>query len=363
MPVEGAQYFVARAELMTISAAFAHWDAYELDYRLRQREADPLQTVILPELRAANVEGTIYIVGGDSKEHSAGRDDPLIGALLYSDAIMREIERCRDGAVIVRDRDDIDSARRSGEIWFLLGLEGCAPLRGELAALRAFQRLGIRCVGLTWNGRNEAADGVGVASPGGLTDFGRSLVGEAERLGMLIDVSHLAARGLTDVLEVAAKPVLASHSNARALRDHRRNLTDEQIRLIASTGGLIGVNFHPTFLAEGDATVVDVGDQIQHLVTVAGVEHVAIGPDFTYDPWRQSLQGTRSYHGVSMDITRRYPVHRPSELGLLRNELERRGMSNEHIARVFGQNLVTLLNLVLPAGTATAKTAIGGERP
>jgi membrane dipeptidase len=234
-------------------------------------------------------------------------------------------------------------------MWFVLGLEGCAPLRGELGILHAFHRLGVRCVGLTWNGRNEAADGVGVASPGGLTGFGRELVAELDRLGVLIDVSHLATRGLSEVLEFSTGPVFASHSNAAALRAHRRNLTDEQLRLVTSTGGLVGVNFHPTFLADGDATVGDIANQVEHIASVVGIDHVALGPDFTYDPWRQSLRGTRSYKGVTMDITRRYPVHRPGEIQQLRAELERRGTSREHIERVFSGNLVALLTRVLPA--------------
>lgn len=334
-----------------LPVAFAHWDAYELDYRLREGEHEPLESVILPELRAARVQGTVYAVGGDSKEHSAGRDDPLLGALIYQDRVVSALEHARDGVRIVRSATDIAEARRAGQVWFLLMLEGASPLRGEIAVLHAFHRLGLRCLGLTWNGRNEAADGVGVVSPGGLTDFGREVVAEMDRLGMVIDVSHLAARGVSDVLEVAAHPVMASHSNARVLRDHRRNLADEQLRLITSTGGIVGVNFHPTFLADGDATVADLAEQIEHIASVVGIDHVALGPDFTYDPWRQSLRGTRSYKGVPMDITRRYPVHRPGEIEQLRLELERRGMTAGNIAAVFSGNLVGLLTRVLPAGT------------
>ncbi|HKY52400.1 MAG TPA: membrane dipeptidase [Candidatus Limnocylindria bacterium] len=334
--------------------AFAHWDAYELDFRVKQGEVDPLGTGILPELRTANVEGTVYAVGGDSREHSAGRDDPLLGAIVYSDTVVRELERS-DGVQIVRTASDIGDAQRSGRIWFVLGLEGCAPLRGELAVLRAFYRLGIRCVGLTWNGRNEAADGVGVPSPGGLTQFGRDLVKELNALGILIDVSHLAGPGVTEVVELSTSPVVASHSNARVLRDHRRNLTDEQLRLVTSTGGIVGVNFHPTFLSDGDATLTQLAEQIEHLASVVGPDHVALGPDFTYDPWRESLRGTRSYNGVPMDITRRYPIHRPGEIERLHAELDRRGMSDDDVTRIFSSNLVALLERVLSARTSASK--------
>lgn len=338
-----------------VRSAFAHWDAYELEYRLRQGEATPLRDVLLPELRAANVVGTVYIIGGDSKEHSAGREDRLLGALAYADAVMTQLEDASADALVVQTAADLDAAEEQGKTWFVLGLEGCSAFRGELALARMFARLGVRSVGLTWNGRNEAADGVGVLSPGGLTDFGRELVRELNELGVAIDVSHLSAPSLVDTLEQSTRPVYASHSNARALRDHRRNLSDEQLRSIASSGGFVGVNFHPTFLAEGDATVGDVADQVQHLAAAVGIDHVLLGPDFTYDPWRQSLQGTRSYKGVAMDITRRYPIHRPGEIEQLREELARRGLSERDIASVFRGNLVGFLKSVLPSEEKSAK--------
>lgn len=338
-----------------MKAAFAHWDGYELEFRLRQGETEPLRRTILPELRKGDVEGTVYIVGGDSKEHSFNRDDPLLGALLYTDAVLGELERAGEEVRIVRTAPDIDAARTAGATWFLLGLEGCLALRGEIGLLRIFHRLGVRSIGLTWNGRNEAADGVGVAHPGGLTDFGRELVTEMNALGMLIDVSHLAAPGLADVLEVSSAPVYASHSNARSLREHRRNLTDDQLRSIAAKGGVVGINFHPSFLGDGDVTIGHIAEQIEHVAGVIGIEQVAIGPDFTYDPWRQSLRGTRSYKGVPMDITRPYPIHRPGDIQLLRDELERRGMREDDIARVFGGNLVAHIQRVLSRTGAPAR--------
>src|SRR5690606_30161839 len=124
-------------------------------------------------------------------------------------------------------------------------------LAGSVEILRIFYRLGVRAVGLTWNYRNELADGQAEAeSGGGLTRAGRAVVREMERLGMLIDVSHLSDASFEQVLEVAEGPVFASHSNARRICRHPRNLTDEQIRAIAARGGVIGINFAPQFLVE-----------------------------------------------------------------------------------------------------------------
>ncbi len=331
-----------------MQASLAHWDAYEWEFRLRSGEPSPLDQVILPEFEAGSIGGTVLAVGGDSREHCLGHDDPLLGALGMCDAVLRDLEGC-DRAVVVQSRADLQLALASDRVWFVLGLEGCRPLRGDLSVLRMFYRLGVRCVGLTWNGRNEAADGVGVPSPGGLTEFGRDLVAELNRLGVLIDVSHLSAPGLADVLERSTAPVCASHSNARALVEHRRNLSDEQVRAIGAKGGMVGVNFIPMFLSVGAATIDDISCHVLHLASLIGPDCVMVGPDWTYEPWRASFSGQRSYQGLAVTITR-YPIHRPSEMPMLAEALARAGLSDAEVEGVMGNNLVRLLNMVLPTG-------------
>ena len=148
-----------------------------------------------------------------------------------------------------RDRGDLDAAIAAGR--------GCPdpPPRGPeadprrrrleraTALLGHFHRLGLRSAQLTWNGGNELADGVGVERPGGLTPLGREVVAELERLGIMIDVSHLSEPSFWDLLEVARGPVVATHANAFALCPHRRNLRDDQIRAVADSGGFVGVCF------------------------------------------------------------------------------------------------------------------------
>lgn len=177
---------------------------------------------------------------------------------------------------------EISEVRQSGRVACLLGIEGGEALQGSVANLRMFYRLGVRLITLTWNHRNQIASGQGEGSAsGGLSKFGREVVAEMNKLNMLIDVSHLNEAGFWEVLEVSKSAILASHSNARALCDHPRNLSDEQIRSLADRGGVIGVNFYPYFLVpSGEATIDHVVEQIAYLVRVGGVGCVALGSDF-----------------------------------------------------------------------------------
>lgn len=167
--------------------------------------------------------------------------------------------------------------------------EGAAPLADDPDSLQLWAQRGLRIVGLVHTYANELASSSGDPEPKpfGLTEKGRTFVRRAFALGLLVDVSHASDRALDDIVALASEVhgvVVATHSNARALADHPRNLTDAQLRAIAGTGGVIGVNFHGPFLARGrTAHLRDVVQQLQHLRDVAGIEHLAIGSDFEGD--------------------------------------------------------------------------------
>lgn len=170
-----------------------------------------------------------------------------------------------------------------GRLGAILSVEGGEAIGTDLALLRVLWQLGVRAMGLTWNERNAMADGAGESrAGGGLTAFGRDAVAEMNRLGMVVDVSHLCARSFWDVLEVSRRPVIASHSNARALCDHVRNLDDDQIRALAQAGGVMGMNFFPSFLdAQPErADIARVCDHIDHICGLVGPAHVGLGSDF-----------------------------------------------------------------------------------
>jgi len=197
-------------------------------------------------------------------------------------ALFAELEES-PGARLCTTHSDILQAKADGKRGFILGMEGVEPLGADLALLRVFHGLGVRVLGITHALRNYAADGAFFTPKrtglvGGLSDFGVALVEQAQAMGMLIDVSHLNDPGFWDVIKLVRGPIIASHSNCRALTDHPRNLTDEQIKAVADSGGVVGVNSIATFVTP--PTLPRLMDHIDCLVKVAGREHVGLGLDF-----------------------------------------------------------------------------------
>lgn len=198
----------------------------------------------------------------------------------------REIEET-DGLELVTTAEAVEAVDGSGPISVLLSLEGVEPLAGDLDMVDVFYDLGLRLVTLTHARRNAAGDGAFYSprpsgKPGGVTDFGVDLLRRLEDLGIVIDISHLNEPGFWDVLEFANGPIIASHSNCRALADHPRNLTDDAMEAVASTGGVIGVMAIDDFLTGSDhaATIDDFIDHIERIVDLIGIDHVCLGLDF-----------------------------------------------------------------------------------
>lgn len=197
----------------------------------------------------------------------------------------------------------------NGKVRTFLAFEGAGPIAGKPNELFAWALRGLRVLGLVHTQANALASSSGDASPQpfGLTAAGQDAVRTAAGLGMAIDVSHASDRATRDVLKLATElgvPVVATHSNARALANHPRNIADEELRSIARTGGVVGVNFHSGFLKPGgEARLVDVVNQILHLVKVMGPEHVAIGSDFEGDIRPAKSLGTaRSYQNLARSL-------------------------------------------------------------
>ena len=219
----------------------------------------------------------------------------------------------------------------AGRVRTWLAFEGSAPLAADPQALTAWVARGVRSVGLVHTSDNALASSSGDRSPSseGLHSQGRELVRKAHQLGVPVDVSHASDRALADVLGLAREdrmPVIATHSNARSLAAHPRNLSDEQLRGIAATGGIVGVNFHGPFLRRGErATLADVVDHVRHLVNVMGSEHVAIGSDF---------------EGGIAPPPELSDVHGFQRLA---RALQQAGLSRAAVARIFSTNALRVL--------------------
>lgn len=231
---------------------------------------------------------------------------------------------------VIRTKADL-SALNPAQPSFLLSIEGGEVLEGRTGLLGILHELGFRALGLTWNQRNLLADGAWEnASQGGLSRHGQEVVSEMNKLGMLIDVSHLSDTGFRDVLASSAKPVAATHSCCRKLMDHPRNLTDEQLLALSRNNGIIGINFYPGFLAAERASLEDVLRHIEHAAGVAGIDHVGLGSDF--DGINKTPRGLE-------DVTK---------MSLLPEALLQRGWKEDDVRKVMGGNFLRVLSEVLP---------------
>jgi membrane dipeptidase len=288
-------------------------------------------------------------------------------ALDQIDLVYRAAERYPDKMMMATSVADIRRAKKQDKIAALMGIEGGHAIENSLMALRDFYRLGVRYMTLTHNNTNDWADACcDTSRHNGLSDYGREVVREMNRLGMFVDVSHVSDKTMSDVLDVSTAPVIASHSSARALNSHLRNIPDDLLRRIAKNGGVVMVNFYPVFIDQkaldankernerlkpqldalnerykDDAVrlsaerqkVFDANplpttplsvliDHIDHIAKTAGVDHVGIGSDF---------DGVPSLPVGIEDI---------SKLPVITYELLRRGYKEKDIRKILGENLL-----------------------
>ncbi|MDP2872976.1 MAG: dipeptidase [Bacillota bacterium] len=232
----------------------------------------------LPRLREGGVAAQFFAV---YIEPQFKPDRGLQRALEVIDVLLRELEAFPDQTELALSVADIRRIQSSGRVAAVLAIEGGEGIGGSLANLRVLYRLGLRSLGLVWNQRNLIADGIAERrTGGGLTTFGVEVVQQCNELGIVVDVSHLTDPGFWHVAETCKGPFMASHSNARAVCDHPRNLMDDQIKALAAAGGAMGLNFAPAFVAPKDATLADLLDHLDHIVSLVGPDHVGLGSDF-----------------------------------------------------------------------------------
>lgn len=258
-------------------------------------------------------------------------------------SLYEEIEESKDKFILCKNYEDINMAIKLNKLGIILSFEGVEPIGNDLKLLRVFYELGVRIVGLTWSRRNYAADGchfheVQEGRKGGLTDFGVSLVNEAERLGMFIDVSHLNDEGFFDVMKISKKSVIASHSNSRTIVNHARNLTDEQIIAIAKTGGVIGMNAYSDFVSRKDTekNVEGIVNHIIHIRDLVGIEHIGLGFDFC-DKFTSS---NPSYLGGQSKTKGFDVINGHKNIDKLTQVLLDRGFTDKELQLILGENFL-----------------------
>ena len=213
-------------------------------------------------------------------EEESKLTEPLKHTLGYIDYFYGQLALNCGEIGLVRSSKDIETNLESGRLSALLSIEGGEALEGELENLKLLYDRGVRCLTLTWVRENDIGAGSGL--PGGLTDFGKNVVLKMNELGMIVDVSHLNDEGFWDVVRSCRKPFIASHSNAKKLCPHKRNLEDDQIKAIAASNGVIAVTLVKQFLncEPEKAGIDDVLAHIDYILGVAGEDYLALGSDF-----------------------------------------------------------------------------------
>ncbi|HUV54916.1 MAG TPA: dipeptidase [Candidatus Krumholzibacteriaceae bacterium] len=282
--------------------------------------------VDVPRLLEGGVDCQVFAV---SSERSRTPAHPLRTALEMIGRFYRECESC-GSLTPVTSHDEVLDAKRKGMVAGLLSIEGADVIEGRIEMLRVFHRLGVRMVGLVHSLRNQLADGVtDRRTGGGLSELGIQAVEELNRLGMIVDVSHINDEGFWDVLDLTKHPVIASHSNSRAVCSHPRNMTDEMIVALAENGGVMGMNFAPSFVHPEQATLQRVVDHIDHIVDLVGPDHVGLGSD---------LDGIPSTPVGLEDVTK---------MPRITEELVNREYSEVDIKKILGGNHLRLMKKVV----------------
>lgn len=307
----------------------SHCDTPSEILRLRDLSKDNENGhVDFPKLKKGGVDGAFFAlyVPADKSEECA-----YAHAYMQLEAVRATLAANPHVAASATSPAEAYANKSSGLFSVFMGLENGTPIGHSIERLHEFYDAGVRYVTLCHSRDNQICDSCASANGrwSGLSPFGKDLVGHMNDIGMLVDVSHISDNAFYDVIELSAKPVVATHSCCRALAGHPRNMTDDMIRKLAENGGVIQINFYPVFLDDtcARASFRRIADHIDHAVEIAGVDHVGIGSDF--DGIEITPEG--------MDDISYMPV--------LLAELSARGYSESDMAKIAGENFFRVMNV------------------
>jgi len=324
-----------------------HFDL-PMDLYEKRAQSNVLATEFLPEFEAGGmglIGAAIYIEDRYLPERGLQVALDQI-ARLYTEA--EQSKRC----VICRSHAEISRALDSKKTGFLITLEGVEPLGDDLDLLRAFYELGVRVIGLT-HARTNAAGHGGIfaasgSSPEGLTPFGRDLVRECERLGIIVDLAHINPAGFKEIVDLTTKPLIVSHTNSRKFYDVERNISDEQIKMIGQRRGVIGVNSVLVSPKQETSTLDCYVDHIQHMASLIGIDCVGIGFDFFEFIYRQWPESKKKWMAEKLTTPHFIPdLTNHSHARNLTRKLIERGFSDDDIEKLLRGNWLRVFKELL----------------
>jgi membrane dipeptidase len=324
-----------------------HFDL-PMDLYEKRGRPDVLATEFLTEFDAGGVRliGTALYI-----EDRYLADQGLQVALdqisrLYNEA--QQSKRC----VVCRTKEEASRALGSENVGFLITMEGVEPLGDDLDLLRAFYELGVRMIGLTHARRNAAGSGGIFAASGspadGLTTFGRDLVRECERLGIIIDLAHINPAGFKEIVDLTTKPLIVSHTNSRKFYDVERNISDEQVKMIGERRGVIGINSVLVSPKEKESTLDRYVDHIEHIAALIGLDCVGIGFDFFEFIYRQWPDEKKRWMAEKLTTPHFIPdLFNHSHTKNLTRKLIERGFSEGEIEKILRGNWLRIFEELL----------------
>jgi membrane dipeptidase len=350
-----ASYNAGDAELTRSIGVFNAHDDFPVILAKQRFEGiyDSLRTYWIPQFRAGGVN---VVVGAIFTPTIYVPEGALRHALWALDAMFTEVADNAGDVEIALSVPDIERITARGKIAVLVALEGAEPAGQDLATLRILHRVGLRMVSLTHARRTLFADGnFENETRGGLSRAGRRAVKEMNRLRIVVDITHASDQTTRDILETTTAPVIASHSNARAVHHHPRNLTDDMLRAIAATGGVVGAVAVPNFISAEAPTVRTWVDHIEHMIEVAGIDHVGIGTDFFHYGWNAGAApgiAESDFGGPRSSFVRAEfaGMQSPEDLPRLTTELRRRGLGEAELRQIYRTNFLRVLSAVEAGG-------------
>ncbi len=332
--------------------ADAHLDLLlELGYReLRFGERGSFARTWLPLLEAGGVGLQVCPVFVELERQPEGT---LREALGQATCLLRAVRESPDRLLQIRSAADLDAVERGERIGLMLSLEGVEQFGYELWPAETFWELGMRMAGLSWNRRNPFADGA--VEDGGLSRLGRALVDELVGLGVILDLAHTSTRSFAEIVaRIDGAPVICSHAGCRAVNDHPRNLTDDQLGALGEAGGLFGLMLHPIAIDHEQRTLDRVVDHLEHAIDIVGIDSVCLGSDFTtrlskvLPPMPMPADGLMPEGlepGAGIE-----GLKGPEDYPALLAALSARGWSAADIGAVTRDNLLAFLRRSLPPG-------------
>ncbi len=335
-----AQEFKAARELHTkIVTLDSHCDSpmilapQQVDWAEAFSCRNPDLLVDLQKMDEGHLDGTIMVA---YLAQGARDEEGLKAATAKANDILSKMEnmaaRCADRVAIARCPDDLRRLKLEGRHGIMLGIENGYAIGKDIKNVEAFRNRGVVYMTLCHNGDNDICDSAkGNNEHGGVSQFGADVIREMNRVGMMVDLSHGGEKSFYDALDISAQPIVCSHSSAKVLCDHPRNLTDDQMRALAQKGGVAQVTFYHGFLkSEGEASIIDAIAHLNHMVKIMGVEHVGIGTDF---------DGDGGVKGIAS----------ASELINFTRRLLRERYTNEEIQMLWGGNFLRVMQQVQQA--------------